>query len=144
MEYIGQSKKNGKIEKEDFLFGTPFMHPTLIMKKEHILKVGGYPLYNRCEDYAMEMELYSNSYKGYIMDEILMKYRMDSNGYSKKKFKNRITEMQMKKIYFKKLQIPKYKYYYILKPIIVGMIPKAIMKKYYHRSKFNSGEKSKK
>lgn len=133
--YIGKSEKFGEIEKEDFLFGTPFMHPTLIMKKDDIIKIGGYPLYNRCEDYAMEMELYSNNYKGFIMEEILMKYRMDDKAYNKRKLKHRVTEMKMKIKYFKKLHIPKYKYYYILKPMIAGFIPKEIMKSYHRKIK---------
>lgn len=126
----GISKKTGEIKKEDMLSGTPFMHPTLIMKKDEILKIGGYPLYKRCEDYAMEMELYCNNYKGYIMNEVLMKYRMDVNGYKKKKLKSRVIEAKMKYKYFRKLHISIYKYYYILKPIIAGIVPKCIMEKY--------------
>lgn len=133
MEYIGQNKKVGEIKKEDLLLGTPFMHPTLIMKKNDLLAIGGYPLYKRCEDYAMEMELYANGYKGYVMDEVLLNYRMDNAGYKKKKIRHRVTEAKMKLKYFKKLDIPKYKYYYILKPIIAGIIPKIIMKKYQRK-----------
>ena len=133
----GQNKKVGKIKKEDLLFGTPFMHPTLIMKKDDILKIGGYPLYKRCEDYAMEMELYAKGYKGYVMNELLIKYRMDNVGYKKKKMRDRFIETKMKIKYFKKLGVPVYKYFYAIKPIIAGLIPKEMMKKYQRRKLCN-------
>lgn len=138
--YIGENKKVGEIEKQDFLFGTPFMHPTLIMKKEDILKVGGYPLYKRCEDYAMEMELYCNNYKGYVMNEVLMKYRMDDNGYKKKKLKARMTEVKVRYKYFKRLGILKFKYFYVIKPIIAGIVPKKLLRKYHENKLKNRGK----
>lgn len=140
MEYIGENKKVGEIKKEDFLFGTPFIHPTLIIKKEDILNVGGYPLYNRCEDYAMEMELYCNNYKGYIMNEILMKYRMDDNGYKKKKFKFRIIEIKTRLKYFSKMRIRWYNYIYVIKPLVVGIVPKKLLKKYHENKLKNRGK----
>ena len=52
----------------------------MLINKEHIQKIGGYPLYRRCQDYAMAMNMYANSYKGYIMEDILIDYRMDTDG----------------------------------------------------------------
>ena len=92
-------------------------------------------MYHRCEDYAMEMQLYSYGKKGYIMPEILLDYRMDKNGYNKRKLKDRIIEMKVRCIYFYKMKIPFYKYYYALKPILLMIIPKKIMMK-YHQKKF--------
>ena len=120
-------------KKEDLLYGTPFIHPTLIIKKDDILKIGGYPLYKRCEDYAMEMELYANGYKGYVMNEVLIKYRMDNAGYKKKKIRYRFIETKVKIKYFKKLRVPISKYIYAIKPIVAGLIPTEIMKKYQRK-----------
>lgn len=133
----GQNKKVGEIKKEDLLFQTPFIHPTLIMKKEDILKIGGYPEYKRCEDYAMEMELYAHGYKGYVMNDVLIKYRMDNDGYKKKKLKYRFVETKMKIKYFWRLKVSVDKYVYAIKPIIAGIIPKAIMKKYQRKKLYN-------
>ena len=130
---IGTSKKYGPINKEDFIFGAPFMHPTILLRKSDVLKCGGYPLYKRCEDYAMEMNLYSNGYKGYIMNDILMKYRMTQAGFKKKKYKYRIIESKVKYVYFKKLGIKWYKYIYIIKPLIVGLLPKKILSKIFFK-----------
>lgn len=73
------SKVKGEMYKKDLIKGTPFIHPTMLINKKHLVQVGGYPLYRRCEDYAMAMKMYANGFKGYIMDDILLKYRMDKN-----------------------------------------------------------------
>lgn len=124
------SKKTGEIKKEDLLIGTPFIHPTMIIKKDVLLKLGGYPNYTRVEDYAMIMNLYANGYKGYIMDDILLKYRMDKDGYKKKKYKYRIIEAKVKFIYFKKMKVKIHYYVFVFKPLIAGIIPNSLIKLY--------------
>ena len=131
----GQTKKCGEIKKEDLLFGTPFIHPSMLIRTEDIKEVGGYPLFHRCEDYAMVMKMYSNGKKGYIMPEILLNYRMDKNGYNKRKMKDRFIECRVRKAFFKQMNIPWYKRYYIWKPILAVLIPKKIMIR-YHQMKF--------
>ena len=125
---------SGEIKKEDFVWGTPFIHPTMIIKTKDLKAIGGYPIYNRAEDYAMAMELYVHGYKGYIMKDVLIDYRMDSNGYKKKKFKYRIVEVKLKFKYFRKLKIKFYNYIYCLKPILAGVLPKKILQ-IYHKTK---------
>ena len=137
----GISKYSGNVKVKDLLWGTPFIHPTMILRKESIEKIGGYPLYRRCEDYAMEFEMYLQGYVGYVMNDILLKYRLDRNGYQKKKYRDRITETKMKMFYFKKLNVKKVKYINAIKPVLIGLIPKKVLKE-YHRNKFkdNNGE----
>lgn len=124
----GTTMQRGKMTKEDMLFGTPFVHPTIILKRKDVMQCGGYPEYRRCEDYAMEMNLYANGYKGYIMDDVLIKYRMDQNGYKKKKFRDRFIEAKARWIYFRKMKVKFYQYIYVIKPILVGMMPKCLYK----------------
>lgn len=137
----GQTKKTGEIRKDDLLFGTPFIHPSMLIRTEDIKSIGGYPLFHRCEDYAMVMEMYSNGKKGYIMPEILLNYRMDKNGYNKRKFKDRLIEVKVKWIYFRKMKIPVYKYFYIFKPLLLIIIPKKLIMK-YHQKKFKKEDKN--
>lgn len=125
------SKFKGEIYKNQFLKGTPFCHPSLLIVKSCLEKIGGYPNFNRGQDYAMEMEMYCHGYKGYIMDEVLLKYRQDKNSFKKRKFKDRIAEYKMRKKYFKKLKLPWYRMFYTVKPIVSGIIPKNIMKIYH-------------
>lgn len=121
--------------KEDFIKGTPFIHPTMIIKTKDIKSIGGYPRCRRGQDYAMAMEMYANGYKGYVMKDILIDYRMNTAGYKKKKFKYRLLEARIRWHYFNKLGMKKHYYIYCIKPILVGLIPKKILQN-YHKNKF--------
>lgn len=127
--------KNGEINKNDLIKGTPFIHPTMLINKKHIQKIGGYPLYRRCQDYAMAMNMYANGFKGYIIDDILIDYRMDTDGYKKKKFKYRLLEAKIRFHYYRKLKISIFQYVYCLKPIVAGLMPKRLMQ-HYQKKKF--------
>lgn len=131
----GCSNIEGVIKDKDLLFGTPFVHPSMLIRTKDIKEIGGYPLFHRCEDYAMVMKMYSNGKKGYIMPEILLDYRMDKNGYNKRKIKDRFIECKVRKEFFKQMDIPWYRRYYIWKPILVAIIPKKAMI-CYHKNKF--------
>ena len=127
---------SGEVVKEDFLKNTPFAHPTLLIRKKDIISSGLYPNYYRCQDYAMEMNMYVNGYKGFIMEDILLKYRQDTNGYKKKKFKFRILEYKIRKKYFKLLKFSFIKrIVYQYKPLLIGLIPNAILKLYHEKIK---------
>jgi glycosyltransferase EpsE len=129
----GTSKRVGEVKRSDFLYGVPFIHPTICLKRSDVLKAGGYPLYTRCEDYAMEANMYVNGYKGYVMEDVLLKYRLDTNGYKKKKFKYRLNEYKVKEIYLKRLGFPWYERIpYVIKPLIAGLTPNLIMRKFHH------------
>lgn len=130
-EYESRFIKTGEIIEKDFLYNTPFSHPTLLIKKDDLINLGGYPNYKRGQDYAMEMQMYSKGCKGYIMDEILIKYRQDKDGYKKKNYKSRVLEYKIRKKYFKKLNLPFYRGIFIIKPLIVGLIPLKLLKKYH-------------
>lgn len=127
--------KSGEIYIYDLIKGTPFIHPTMLINKKHIQEIGGYPLYRRCQDYAMAMNMYANGFKGYIMDDILIDYRMDSDGYKKKKFKYRVLEAKIRFHYYRKLKIGLPQYVYCLKPIVAGLMPKRLMQ-LYQKNKF--------
>ena len=128
------TKRHGEIKKEDLVKGTPFVHPTMIIKTADIKAIGGYPDYRRGQDYAMAMEMYANGYKGYIMEDVLLDYRMNTDGYKKKKFKYRLLEFKIRWRYFKKMKLKFYYYIYCFKPILVGMIPKKVLQ-IYQKSK---------
>lgn len=134
-EYKNELRVCGEIKKEHFLFNTPFSHPTLILKKDDLIASGGYPNYRRGQDYAMEMQMYVNGFKGYIMEEELIKYRQDTNAYTKKNYRSRVIEYEIRKTFFKKLKLPWYRFIYIIKPLLVGLIPKKNLKKYHENKK---------
>ena len=128
------TKEFGEKHKKDFIKGTPFIHPTMIIKTKDIKNIGGYPKYRRAQDYAMAMEMYSYGYKGYVMEDILIDYRMNTAGYKKKKFKYRLLELKIRWHYFRKLKISPFYYIYCFKPLLVGIIPKRMLEKYHNKS----------
>ena len=107
----------------------------MIIKTEDIKSIGGYPIYRRVEDYAMAMEMYVHGYKGYIMKDVLIDYRMNADGYKKKKFKYRLVEVAVRFKYYRKLKVKWYCYIYVIKPILVGIIPKCFLQKYQKSKK---------
>lgn len=123
----GTSKIYGEISKKDVLRANPCIHPTMLINRKKIEEIGGYPNFLRCEDYAMIMQMIASENKIYVLDEVVLKYRMDKQGYKKKKFKDRFTEIKMKMIYFKKLDANICEYFFAFKPFIAGLIPTKIM-----------------
>ena len=117
----------GETKKEDFLKGTPFIHPTMILKKSIIEKVGYYPISYRTEDYLLQMELIANGYRGYIIETICLKYRQDENNINRLNKKQRINEIKVKFKGFKMMKVKWYQYVWLLKPMIAMLIPKRLM-----------------
>ena len=130
-----ESKFAGEVKKQDFLLGTPFIHPTMVFKKEILEKVGGYPISNRTEDYLLQMQLYSKGYRGYIISEKVLKYRQNNKTIKRFSVEQRINEVKVKIKGFKMLKIKWYQYVYILKPIIAIFIPRCIIKLYQKNKK---------
>ena len=113
-----ESNFYGEVKKEHFLRGTPFIHPTIMLKKDAIIEVGGYPISNRTEDYLLQMTLYSKGHKGYIIEDKILKYRQDSDTIKRFSKKQRINEIKVKITGFKMLKMKWYQYIWILKPLI--------------------------
>lgn len=109
--------------------GTPFCHAPCMVRKEAYDAVGGYSVDDkllRVEDWHLWIKMYSKGYKGYVLDEPLYMMRDDRNAYSRRKFKFRINEARVSAFAIKSLKLsPKY-YIWVLRPIIVGLLPKAI------------------
>ncbi|WP_288479595.1 glycosyltransferase family 2 protein [uncultured Clostridium sp.] len=125
-----QNSYTGEITDINIAKGMPFIHSTLMARLEDIKEINFYPNYRRIQDYSMIMNLYSKN-KGYILDEYLVEYRKDENNYKRRTFKSRIEEVYIRYVGYKKCKIPYYMRLYLFKPIIAGMIPSYIMKKYH-------------
>lgn len=127
-------------QKKDFLFTVPFIHASVIYKKDSILKVGGYRVDKetfRCEDYDLFMTMYSKGMIGANIQQYLYNVREDSAAQSRRKYKYRIDEAKVRLSGYKKLNLLPIGYIYALKPLLVGLIPASFLKiikdKYYQR-----------
>lgn len=68
-----------KPQKGDFYWNSPFIHPTIMVRKSAYDAVGGYreaKEIRRCKDYDLFMNLYAKGYRGYSIQEKLYDYRI--------------------------------------------------------------------
>lgn len=125
----GESINSGERTKVDIFSGRMFTHPTVMMRREAVVSVGGYSeekWIGRAEDYDLWCKMYQYGFKGYNLDEILLSYYESRNSYKKRKLKYRINEFKVRKYWRRKLDLP---YYYELlsyKQLVGILIPPAI------------------
>ena len=128
----GERKYNEVITKKDFLKNNPIVHPAVMFRKSEIKKVNGYrniKMTIRNEDYDLFMRMFANGTKMYTVQEKLFNFRQDQNTYKRRKFKYRINEAKVRYHGFKLLQLFPKGFIYVLKPILLGMIPVRIISK---------------
>ena len=121
--------------KNDFVKGTPICHAPCMVRTEALKKVGGYSddkYLRRVEDYHLWFKMYAAGYKAYNIQEPLYKMRDDRNAYSRRNWANRRNEMYVKFVGFKMLGISWYKWVYILRPLILFLLP-SFLYNYLHR-----------
>ncbi|MFJ8524750.1 glycosyltransferase family 2 protein [Bacillus cereus] len=126
----GTRGEAGQRVKKDFLWGTPFIHPTVMMRKEDLKRANGYYVSKetlRTEDYDLFMRMYALGMKGYVLSDILFSYREDRLAYMKRKYRYRIDEARVRYKGFKNLGLMPLGLLYVIKPLLVGLIPGALM-----------------
>lgn len=124
-------------DKNDFVKGTPICHAPCMVRTEALKAVGGYSddlRLRRVEDYHLWFKMYAAGYKAYNLQEPLYKMRDDRNAYIRRNWANRRNEMYVKYVGFKMLGISWYKWIYILRPLILFLLPSFIYN-YLHRKR---------
>lgn len=127
--------------KIDFRHGSVVAHATTIMKKDQLIAVNGYRVAwetTRCEDTDLFMRMMANGAIIHNINEPLYYVRQDRDAYSRKKYVNRIKEAVVKYKGFRLLKLPLTTYIYVLKPLIVGLIPRQILRKIKNRKLKNN------
>lgn len=113
--------------KFDFINGPPFCHGSAMIKKSALDKVNGYDSSKkswRAEDYDLWFRMYASGFKGTNIQESLYFVRDDLNAVNRRKFKYRLIETSIRLRGFRLLKIPIRRYIFVLKPILIGIIPK--------------------
>lgn len=146
MEYFDESGTWGRCDSiefpknEDFIAGTPFCHAPCMVRKEAYDAVEGYSVDKkllRVEDYHLWIKIYAKGFKGANLKEPLYMMRDDRNATSRRKFKYRLNEAYVKYLAINMLNLPKRNYIYMLRPIIVGMLP-TFLYEYLHKKNLES------
>lgn len=117
--------------RNDFYWNSPFIHPTIMVRKSAYDAVGGYreaKETRRCEDLDLFMRMYATGLKGYNIQERLYLYRMVNDPKIKyRPMKYRIDEAIVKYKGYKAMGNLLFGLPYVVKPILVGMIPQKIL-----------------
>lgn len=134
--YISKPKEYPS--KENFLWGTQFSHPGTMFRTEILKECGGYLTntgLNRVpEDYELFMRLYSMGYKGYNITEPLLKYYESTDAVKRKrKYRHRLDEAKIRYYGFKSLGLLPKGIPYVVKPLLVGLIPHSLILKIHDR-----------
>lgn len=127
---------------EMLVHGTVHCHAPCMVRTEVIRSVGGYSEHKRLlrvEDWHLWLKIYSLGYQGKNLSEHLYKMRDDKNATSRRKFKYRFNEAYVSCLAVKMLKLPKWKYIFAIRPIIVGLLPKSIYM-YLHKRKSSKAE----
>lgn len=143
----GEERYPAEVKSEDFLFTSPYKHGSVIFRKEALLKAGGYRVAKetrRAEDYDLFMTMQTFA-KGANLEEALYYFCEDKNTLKRRKYKYRIDEAKVRFRGFKKLGLFPKGIIYVIKPLIVGLIPIKILGKLKRRKQsktLDGGSKS--
>jgi len=105
----------------------PITHSSVMFRKERFKKIDFYnESYKTTQDYEMWFRAAGIGLKFQNLNEVLLKYRMDSNYVSRKSFKYRLYDCKLRLHSFKYINLPYYLYFYAFIPLLLGLIPKQL------------------
>ena len=125
-------------EKMDLIKGTPYIHPSIMMRKEAYDKLHGYTVANRTirgQDLDLWFRFYANGMKGYNLQESLITYYEKKEDYKKRNFKTAKMYVRTNLFGFRLLQIPLKYYLYAFKPFLSYLLPNQLLRKYHQHKK---------
>ncbi|MCQ5128152.1 glycosyltransferase [Butyricicoccus faecihominis] len=115
----------------DFLFVQPYIHPTLIFRREILEMVDGYSENKYCalcEDYDLLLRIYENGYHGANIQEIIFDYSVPTTVKGKRRMSARWNETVTRFRHFRLLHLLPKAWPYVFKPLLVGLMPAQILR----------------
>ncbi len=129
---IGIRKLPEEPQIRDFLFVQPFLHPTLLFRADVFDSGIRYNESQRCagcEDYDLLLRLYERGAVGRNLQTPCFTYTLPPGGVSNRSWTMRRNEVYTRWERFKSLGLLPGAMPYVIKPLVVGMIPKGILGK---------------
>lgn len=117
-------------QKQDFLFCSPFVHGTVMYRTASLSNAGGYRVCRqtrRTEDYDLFMRMYTLGMQGANLQSNLYDYREDRENMGKRKYRYRVDEAGVRYAGFQKLGLLPRGLPYVIKPLLVGVLPKRLL-----------------
>lgn len=125
---------------ELLVHGPVHCHAPCMVRAEVMRSVGGYSVDKRLlrvEDWHLWLKIYAAGGRGKNLTEPLYKMRDDRQAASRRKFRYRLNEAHVAAMAVKELGLPKWKYVFVLRPILVGLLPGPVYR-YLHRKKIKA------
>lgn len=125
----------------DLVHGTVFCHAGCMVRRNMLVTAGGYSedeKYLRVEDYELWVRMYAKGCRGGNIHEPLYQMRDDRSAAKRRKWKYRLNEARVRSQAIKQLNLPLWNYVFVLRPIILGMLPGKIGM-FLHRLKLSQG-----
>lgn len=132
----GNEKFPETVDKKDFLFTSPYKHGSVIIRRDELIKAGCYRVAKetyRTEDYDLFMTLATFTL-GANLQEYLYFFCEDKGARRRRKYRYRIDEAKVRYRGFKKLGLMPKGILYVVKPLIVGLIPSFILERLKNKS----------
>lgn len=105
----------------------PITHSSVMLRKESFKKIDFYnEAYRIIQDYEMWFRAAEVGLKFENLNEVLLKYRMDSDYAARKSLKYRLYDCKLRLHSFKYINLPYYLYFYAFIPVLLGLIPKKL------------------
>ena len=114
-------------QKKDFAKESPFCHAPCMVRRRAYDAVNGYSEGKRLlrvEDYHLWYKMYLAGFRGKNIQEPLYRMRDDRNAYARRKFRYRLNEAYVKALAVSMFHLPPWGYLYVLRPILVGLMPR--------------------
>jgi len=126
----------------DFFLVQPFLHPTLLFRREVLEKVGGYseePRCLGCEDYDLLLQLYEMGLTGANVQEPLFIYTLPPLGNPNRNMVLRWNEVKTRYVRFRALGLLPKTLPYVVKPLAVGLMPNRLLERIKDRRRKRVG-----
>ncbi len=134
--------KPGEKTAKSLAYGDSIIHPSVMMRKKDIQSVGGYKNYKRAEDLYLWFELFMKVFRLFVIDRVLLNYRVNEEDYSKRKFKTRGGEIKARLHYYHLTKAPVLAYLVIIKSIVSSILPTRIVAFFRRKIILKSGREN--
>lgn len=121
---------------KSFLWNSPFIHPSIMIRAVQLRQVRGYrdsPETVQYEDYDLFFRLYAHGMFGANLQKTLYNYRSDRNAMKYRPLSRRIAEAKLRAKGFQALHLGAESLLYVLKPLILGLVPRHLYAKIQSR-----------
>lgn len=125
----GRTKPKDSPQPVDLVRGTPFAHPSVMIRREVLEAVGGYDTSDRCwrvEDFDLWLRLYLTGCRGHNLSEPLVFMRNDRAAAGRRTWRARWNEAGVLARVVRGFNFPKLEYFRAVRPLLLALVPGAL------------------